>query len=332
VLDDTSAVETVTTNARRRWDGWVLAGLLPAVAIGLYALLGTPEALLSSAERNAQAVGTMNSMIAQLEKKMAQEPHDIEGWVMLARAYKVMGRWDDAERAFTHAAPVVEKNATLLAEFADVLLQKTDSFAGRPHELIVQALRLEPDNGKALLLAGAEAFAGKGYAVAAGHWERLLKQSDPASDEARMVASGIARAREMGGMKVGADDTAPVAKATDTTIASAVSGRVELSSTLRAQTTPEETVFIFARAVDGPRMPLAIKRVRVADLPFDFNLDDSQAMSPDNKISSAKALRIEVRVSKSGQAMPASGDLTGSSAAVKPGTKGIHVVIDQRLP
>lgn len=331
LLDDApvAVADTAIVSAGRRWDGWLLAVLLPAAAIGLYALLGTPGALLSSAERNAQAVDTINGMIVRLEKKMVQEPDNTEGWVMLARAYKVMGRWDDAERAFTRAAPVVEKNATLLTEFADVLLQKTDSFAGRPHELIAQALRLESDNGKALLLAGAEAFAEKNYAAAADYWERLLKQIDPASDEADMVASGIARAREMDGLKVGDGDTAPVAKAANATIASAVSGRVELNSALRAQTMPEDTVFIFARAVDGPRMPLAVKRVRVADLPFDFKLDDSQAMSPDNKISSAKALRIEVRVSKSGQAMSASGDLTGSSVVVKPGTKGIHVIIEQ---
>ncbi|AJP47756.1 hypothetical protein PG1C_03310 [Rugosibacter aromaticivorans] len=338
LLDDTLVAEagTATVSAGRRWDGWMLAVLLPAAAIGLYVLLGNPDALLSSAERNAQAAATVNGMISRLEQKMAQEPGNTQGWVILARAYKVMGRWDDAERAFTHAAPIVEKNATLLAEFADVLLQKTDSFAGRPHESIAQALRLEPSNGKALLLAGAEAFAGKSYAAAASYWERLLKQLDPASDEARMVASGIARAREMGGEKVlspsldGAGKTPPVSKATDAALtASAVSGRVELSPALRAQTTPDETVFIFARAVNGSRMPLAVQRVRVADLPFDFKLDDSQAMSPENKISSAQTLRIEVRVSKSGQAIPASGDLTGSGAAVKPGTKGIHVVINQ---
>ena len=110
----------------------------------------------------------------------------------------------------------------------------------------------------------------------------------------------------------------------------AVSGRVELSPALRAQTTPEETVFIFARAVNGPRMPLAVQRVRVADLPYDFKLDDSQAMSPQNRISSAQELRIEVRVSKSGQAMPGKGDLTGQSDIVKPGSKNVRVLVDQQ--
>ena len=109
----------------------------------------------------------------------------------------------------------------------------------------------------------------------------------------------------------------------------AVSGRVELSPALRSQTTPNETVFIFARAVNGPRMPLAVQRARVADLPLDFHLDDSLAMAPENKISTAQSLRVEVRISKSGQAMPEAGDLTGSSRVVKPGTKNVQVVIDQ---
>lgn len=346
LLDDTSAASSVAASPKRRWDGWVLAALLPAAAIGLYVLLGNPDALLSSAERNTQAVATMNGMISQLEKKLAQTPDDMEGWVMLARAYKVMSRWDDAERAYGRAEPLLEKNASLLAELADVLLQKTNNFAGRPHELIAQALQLEPDNGKALLLAGAEAFAGKNYAAAVGHWERLQAQMDPASDEARMIATGIARAREVGGIKVGAGDaprsleaalgqslsgTAPAPKSSDAaTMPGAVSGRVELSPALRTQTTPEETVFIFARAVNGPRMPLAVQRVRVADLPYDFKLDDSQAMSPQNKISSAQELRIEVRVSKSGQAMPGKGDLTGQSGIVKPGSKNVHVLVDQQ--
>jgi cytochrome c-type biogenesis protein CcmH len=339
LLDDAPATPTVAASPKRRWDGWVLAVLLPAAAIGLYLLLGNPDALLSSAERNAQAVATMNGMISQLEKKLAQNPDDMEGWVLLARAYKVMNRWDDAEHAYDRAKPLLEKNASLLAELADVLLQKTNNFTGRPHELIAQALQLEPDNAKVLLLAGAEAFAEKNYAAAVGHWERLQAQMDPASDESQMIASGIARAREAGNLKAGAGNTAapasPTAKASDAaadaaTLASAVSGRVELSPALRSQTTPDETVFIFARAVNGPRMPLAVQRVRVADLPYDFKLDDSQAMRPDNRISSAQELRIEVRVSKSGQAMPSKGDLTGSSGIVKPGNKNVHVLVDQQ--
>lgn len=321
--------------ARRR-EGLVLAVLLPLVAIGLYALIGSPAALNGNvgqtmqSEQGTQAMEKINILVARLEEKLQQNPNNPEGWAMLARAYKLMGRWDDAERALGRVGPTLAQNATLLADLAEVLAQKNSSFSGRPDDLIMQALQLEPDNGKALYLAGSAAFDQRHYDVAISYWERLQKQVDPQSEDARNLAAGIAKAREMsaGKFPVGT----PSAGDGNTVLTGAVSGHVELSPTLRAQTTPDDTVFIFARAVNGPRMPLAIQRARVADLPLDFQLDDSQAMSPDNKISSAKELRIEVRVSKSGQATPASGDLIGSSAVVKPGTKGIRVVVDQRLP
>lgn len=331
---------TTVPHGARAWRGrlW-LALLLPLLAAGLYALLGTPAALLSNAERTANAEHEMNDMIAQLEQKMASDPSDAQGWLLLARAYKTMSRWDDAERAYEKIGQPLQANAEWLAELADVLVQKTNSFAGRPHELIARALAVEPDNAKALLLAGAEAFGEKRFAVAIGHWERLLARMDPESDEAKMVAAGVARARELGGMKVGGGETAAqetvanrgaVAQASPVdAAASTVSGRVELSPALRAQTTPDQTVFVFARAVNGPRMPLAVLRARVADLPLDFTLDDSLAMSPQNKLSSAGELRVEARVSKSGQALPGKGDLSGNSAIVKPGNRNVRVLIDR---
>jgi cytochrome c-type biogenesis protein CcmH len=114
--------------------------------------------------------------------------------------------------------------------------------------------------------------------------------------------------------------------------AKSVSGRVELAPALKDKAGPDDVVFVFARAVDGPRMPLAAQRARVADLPLDFVLDDGQALVPEATISSAQQLRVEVRVSKSGKATPGKGDLTGKSAAVKPGAKGLRIVIDQVEP
>ncbi|MGB4766396.1 MAG: c-type cytochrome biogenesis protein CcmI [Rugosibacter sp.] len=340
LLEDAAQPQDTNASGAKSWrDGLVLAAFVPLLAIGLYVLVGSPAGLTGTGNAaqsdNAQAMNKVNTLIAKLEAKMQQNPDNPEGWAMLARAYRLTGRLDEAERALGRVGPTINQDAALLADLAEILAQKNDSLAGRPGELILQALKLEPNNGKALYFAGAAAFEEGRYNVAIAHWEQLKKQLDPQSDDARNVAAGIAKAREMGGVKVGAGDTAPVAKATnvtaapDTAIASAVSGRVELSPALRAQTTPGETVFIFARAVNGPRMPLAIQQARVADLPLDFHLDDTQAMAPENKISTVKELRIEVRVSKTGQAMPASGDLTGSSAPVKPGTKGIQVVIDQ---
>ncbi len=126
----------------------------------------------------------------------------------------------------------------------------------------------------------------------------------------------------------GADETR-VAKAGS---GKSVGGRVELAAALKDKAGPDDVVFIFARAVDGPRMPLAALRARAADLPLDFVLDDSHAVMPGSNLSSAQQVRIEVRVSKSGQAAPGKGDLTGKSAAVKPGASGLRIVVDQTEP
>jgi cytochrome c-type biogenesis protein CcmH len=345
LLDDTAAVEYTApaeeNNSRRHGIVIVLALLLPALAIGLYALLGTPAALIPQTGRaqqaTAQAAPEMEALVAQLAQKMEQHPEDPQGWVMLARSYKALGRWDDAGRAFDRIPDVVAQDATLLADLAEVLAQKTGRFEGRPRELLAQALRLDANAPQVLLLSGVDAFESKRYAAAIEYWQRLLKIIEPGSENAQMIEAGITRARERLGQKPGAGGTAANTEnsasntpAIDTKALArtAISGRVELAPALRAKATPDTTVFIFARAVNGPRMPLAVKRITVADLPFDFSLDDSMAMQPGHGISSAAELRIEVRVSKSGQAMPQPGDLTGASAPIKPGAKGIHIVVD----
>lgn len=314
LLDDTAAAgdsaEKVEASPSRR-SGIILALLLPALAIGLYLLLGNPAALISETERAQQAAAKMESLVAQLAQKMEQHPEDPQGWAMLARSYKALGRWDEAEHAFARVGPTLEQDAGLLADLAEVLAQKANSFEGHPHELIAQALRVDANDARALLLAGVDAFDSTRYDAAIGYWQRLLKTLEPGSENAQMIEAGIARARERLGGKVGA-----------------VSGRVELAPALRTKAASDATVFIFARAVGGPRMPLAVQRARVSDLPLNFTLDDSMAMQPGHGISSATELRIEVRVSKSGQAMPGPGDLTGASAPVKPGAKGVRVIVD----
>ncbi len=235
------------------------------------------------------------------------------------------------------SVPDLDKNADLLAELAELLVQKNEGFTERPRQLIQQALQLEPNNMLALFLGGGDAFNSERYADAATLWERLLPQLEPGGEDARMVESGIATARERsgsaraGGGTARKDVSAQAAKKNKpaaTATGSSVSGRVELAPALKDKAKPDDVVFIFARAIDGPRMPLAAKRVHVADLPLDFMLDDSQALMPEANISSVERLQVEVRVSKTGKATPGKGDLTGKSAAVKPGAKGLRIVID----
>lgn len=344
LLDDTAAAEVTLADGFSRNSGIAIALLLPLLALGLYALLGSPSTVLPEEVQTQRATAEMEQLVAKLAARLEQNPDNPQGWAMLARSYKSLGRWDDAERAFGRIGPDMERNAELLAEFAEMLVQKNRGFADRPRELIQKALRLEPTNMLALFLGGGDAFASGRYAEAAALWERLLPQLEPGSEDARMVESSIAKARERSGgagSGVGADGTArstakdspkAPAKAAARAAAKSVSGRVELAAALKDKARPDDVVFIFARAVDGPRMPLAAQRARVADLPLDFVLDDGQALVPEVTISSAQQLRVEVRVSKSGKATPGKGDLTGTSAAVMPGAKGLRIVIDRMDP
>ncbi|MDP1610342.1 MAG: c-type cytochrome biogenesis protein CcmI [Sulfuritalea sp.] len=347
LLDDTAAAEVAVVDGASRTSGIALAIVLPLLAVGLYALLGSPAAVLPEAAQTQRAAADMAQLTAKLAQKMEQNPDNPEGWAMLARSYKSLGRWDDAERAFTRIGPELNKNAELLAEYAEMLVQKDNGFNPRARELIQQALRIEPNNMLALFLGGGEALDRGRHAEAAALWERLLPQLEPGGEDARMVESSIAMARQRSG-GASAKGTKPnaaagaavpqddvhkgVAKPPANAAASAVSGRVELAPALKGKANPDDVVFIFARAVNGPRMPLAAKRARAADLPMDFTLDDSMAVMPSANLSSAQQVHIEVRISKSGMATPGKGDLSGKSAAVKPGAKGLRIVIDQIDP
>ncbi len=346
LLDDTAAIEVVVSDGFSRSSGIAIAILVPLIAVAMYALLGSPAAVLPVTAQTQRAAADMEQLVVKLANKLEQNPDNPEGWAMLARSYKSLGRWDDAERAFTRIGPDLNRNAELLAELAEMLVQKNQGFNPRSRELIQQALRLDPTNMLALFMGGGEAIDGGRYAEGAALLERLLPQLEPGSEDARMVEATIGKARERGGVgaklpegtqRAGAGDTAKgaakgSAKVTAKATAKSVSGRVELSPALKDKANPDDVVFIFARAVDGPRMPLAAQRARVADLPLDFMLDDGQALMSEATISSAQQLRVEVRVSKTGKATPGKGDLTGKSAAVKPGAKGLRIVIDQVDP
>ena len=344
LLDDTAATEVVAANRFSRTSGIAIAILLPLIAVALYALLGSPSAVLPGEAQTQRATADMEQLVAKLAKKLEENPDNPEGWAMLARSYKSVGRWDDAERAFAHIGPELDRNAELLAEFAEMLAQKSNGFDDRSRQLIQRALRLEPNNMLALFMGGSDAFDSGRYGDAAGLWERLLPQLEPDSEDARMVESRIAQARQRSGggsmtaaprdevHRAAAKAAKGAATPAATQTATAVSGRVELSPALKDKANPDDLVFIFARAVEGPRMPLAVQRARAADLPLDFMLDDAQAVMPGATISSVPQVRIEVRVSKSGKAQASKGDLTGKSAAVKPGAKGLRIVIDQVDP
>ena len=315
-----------TTDGGSRQTALALLVLIPLAAAAGYALLGEPRALDPLQRQARIAPEQIEAMLNSLVDKLRKNPDDHQGWVMLARSYKVLERFPEAAKAYERAAPLVDQDPALLADYADVLAQtQGGSLQGRPSELIERALRINPREPQALLLAGAAATDRQQFAAAADYWSRLLELVEPGSEEASALTAAIGKAREFaaaqagGGAKPGAS-------------AGAVSGEVTLSSKLAATVQPGDVLFVFARAEEGPRMPLAAKRARVADLPLRFEFDDSMALAGGKKISDFATIRIEARVARAGQAQSSSGDLFGTLSGVKPGSRNLRVLIDQVQP
>jgi cytochrome c-type biogenesis protein CcmH len=296
---------------------------------------GAPAAAAPAAPgaSGASPMEQIAAMVDQLAERMKQQPDDAKGWTMLARSYTVLGRFGDALPAYRRAIELVPDNASLLADYADAVAA-TKGGANNPESesLVERALRLEPRHIKALALAGTIAYDRGDFAGAIARWQKIVDQVPAESELAQRVQASIAEARDhIGGATALAQ--APSARAAGASSPAAVgkvSGTVTLAPALRAQVAPDDTVFVFARPVGG-RMPLAVRRAKVADLPLTFTLDDSMAMAPGMTISSAKQLTVSARISKSGNALPQPGDLAGESVAVAPGASGIAVEIGSVL-
>ena len=347
-LEESKSVEAVEAKAPQSaaWTAAVLGSTLPIAALLLYLALGNHDAFAPLAVQSKPAGEhkvtrqDIEALAEKLAAKLKDDPANVDGWVMLARTYQALDRNEDSARAFDRAVALLPDNADLLADYADLLATIDGGFREKSVQLIEQALKADPRHWKALALAGTAAFNRKDYKMAVGYWERMKATVPPTSPLAGSIDASIAEARELGGLKATAAAPAAPLPATPaappaTTAASAgarIAGTVQLAPALAGKVSPTDTVYIFARAVDGPRMPLAILKKQAKDLPVTFALDDSMAMTPSLALSNFPSVIVGARVSKSGSATPQSGDLEGLSSAVKLGATGLAVVIDRTLP
>jgi cytochrome c-type biogenesis protein CcmH len=271
-----------------------------------------------------------------MEQKLASNPDNPEGWFLLARSYSEMERFADAARAYDQLTRLVPNDAQLWADYADVLAMVHDqSLQGEPAKLLNKALELDPNNGKALALSGSAAMERGDYAMAVKYWESLLKLIPADTEDAKLVEGGIQQARSFLQIKSGKAPmqaqratTGEKQATADTGGKERITGTVTLSDAVKVHAQPDDTLFVLVRAAQGPKMPLAIVRKQVRDLPFKFALDDSMAMSPQMKMSNFDQVVVVARVSKSGNAMTQPGDLQGVSATLKPGSQGVKLSID----
>lgn len=332
----------------------LLSLALPLAAALLYNHLGNPRAAASvssasAAEPHAGDDGdTMALAINALAQRLRAAPDDADGWYTLARSYETLGRYDDAAAAYREVLRLAPAQPQVLADLADALLSANQ---GAPDAAsiaaVAQALAANPDQPKALALAGMMALRRGDAAQALEYWQRLQALLPPDSEAARQIESNIAQARAVasagsaqpatpGQAQATAQSSPPRTSAATPPASPAaapgrVSGQARIAPALMAQVQPTDTVFILARPASGSRMPLAVLRLRAADLPRAFTLDDSNAMSPQALLSSAGRVRVEIRVSRSGTAMPQAGDLGGTPVEVDVPASGLELVADTVL-
>jgi cytochrome c-type biogenesis protein CcmH len=284
-------------------------------------------------------------MVDSLAAKMKERPDDATGWSLLARSLSSLGRFKESAEAYEKLAKLTPGDPQVLADYADILaMAQGKRLAGKPEALIRQALEIDPKHPKALALAASAAADAGDLPASLQYWQRLADSLPPDSEDGREVAQIIAQLRQQAegtGVKLpppqapaataAAPKPAPAAAASAAPIQS-VSGSVAIAPAIAGKLSGAETVFILARAEGGPRTPLAVIRAVARELPMKFALDDSQAMAPGVNISSASAVRIEARVSRTGNVIPQSGDLVGTSAPVKPGARDVKIVVDKVVP
>ncbi|NJD35741.1 MAG: c-type cytochrome biogenesis protein CcmI [Betaproteobacteria bacterium] len=338
--DGTGAAKSYSTGRKLALAAMLGVGL-PALVVGLYFMLGSPDAIKPQQAAGAGDAGSPHSlgpqqiqaMTAKLAERLQNNPDDGEGWLMLGRSYTTLGRYPEAAAAFGRATSLLPPNANLLANYADVMaMAQGRRLGGEPEKIIARALAIDPNHPKSLALMGTAAFERGDFAVAIQHWQKILTLVPPDSPAAKSIGNSIADAqRRMGGAPTqagavpGAVASAPASTAGSG--AASVTGMIALAPELIGKTPANATLFVFARNTDGSRIPLAMARINAAKLPYSFKLDDSMSMMPTARLSSAKSVVIGARISTSGDAGAKPGDFEGFSAPVAVGTNGVKVTI-----
>jgi len=340
--------------------------MLPVCAVLLYGAWGSPMGLDPSAlARSAPDEGPnatvtpekIAQMVGQLERRLQDEPNNVDAWVMLARLQRSQEKFPASEKSFAKALALTPDD-DLAVERAEVVAQvQGGDFSGEPWAVINRILKANPNQNNALLLAGSASFSEGRFAQAIQYWERVRASLPPQSEDINALDSALAQARErlapgrasaqppvtgsasaQSSNAGAASAQPPVSTGTSnnpppaSTAAARIAGRVSLAPELLAQTSPSDTVFVYATPAQGGRMPLAIVRTTVAALPFDFVLDDSQAMGPQSKLSSASEVVLKARISKTGQAMAQPGELGVSLGPIKNPSNQLSLVIRGPLP
>ena len=315
--------------------------ILPLLAAGLYQKLGDARVFdpsvqsVANAMQSAQRAGLppMEQAIAGLAERLAREPDDAQGWLLLGRAYKSTERFAEARAALARALALTPDAPDVLVETAEAQALSTPGarFDGEPLTLLQRALERDPNHQRGLWLLGIAQFQSGDTDTASATWEKLiatLPEDSPMRDSLRQRIDEL---KAQTGLAASADT--PSVPALQVPPAPRLDIRVNLAPELAQRVAPDDVLFVFARAAEGSRAPLAIQRLRAADLPLSITLDDSHAMVPQMNLSSAARIVVGARISRSGNAQAQSGDLETLSEPLSNSHKAvITLTIDQILP
>jgi cytochrome c-type biogenesis protein CcmH len=292
----------------------LIALVLPLGTGALYLLVGTPAAL-NGATAEAAAPISMQQALAELRTHLQQQPDDLQGWMLLAQTSSMLRQPADARDAFDHALKLAPNNAEAMIGWAenDSMTRSDHRIEGRAQELLKRAVQLHPDSQRGLWLLGISNFQRGEYREAAATWRLLQPQLEPGSNVAKAVAEQIAAAdARAGGAPAGASSSAAAAAPQG----AALQVQVALAPALKDKLAPGDALFVYARAENGPPMPLAVAKLDPAQLPTTVTLTDAMAMTPAFKLSSVERVFVGARISHSGQPVAQPGDLEGDAGVV----------------
>lgn len=304
-----------------------LALVTPPIVLGAYLMVGTPQALQSAPPDNQ---ATLTEATQQLQESLARKPDDAKGWALLAQAYSALNQPQQALDALNHLLKLKPGDPDAMVAWVEATAETSPSHQidDASRAKLQRALQIEPTHQRALWLLGISDFQRGDYADAAKQWKVLLPLLQPGSKVAGAVQQELAdaEARAGGGTKgaaLAAADPAPASSAVVASNTVALNVTVKLDPKLAAKVRPADTLFVFARAVDGPPMPLAVARLKASDLPAKITLTDAMAMTPAMTLSKFPKVSVSARISKTGNAMPQAGDLESAP---------VEVATDSRAP
>lgn len=281
----------------------VLALAFAAGTLGLYGLLGMPAALDPA---NVKQPESLDEAIVMVERQLQREPGSVEGWVLLGRSRMQQGRWTEARDAFARAHALLPDEADLMVEYADAQIRAAPDgrFPESATALLERVVAADPRHQRGLFYLGAQRFQAGQPADAVRIWERLLPMLDERT--AAALAPQLAHARELAGLP--ASDPTP-ADAGPIAAGPRLRVTVELANELTGKLSASDTLFVFARTVDGAGLPVAVKRLGATRFPITVELSDTDGLMPAQKLSMQSQVQVMARISRSGDAAATSGDL-----------------------